>query len=65
VAKHWVGEGVLENDRSQFYPRILSPSQYDLARITDHVLEKVNTLKGMPAFNTIEVFDKHFDFSQK
>jgi len=62
IAKHWVGEGVLEEHKGELYPRIFSPSQYEYARELDHKSIDVNVVPGK-IFSKIEVFPKHFDFS--
>ena len=64
IAKHWVGEGVLEESHGMFYPRILSPSQYEYAKTLDHRTHEVSVVEG-EVFSQIEVFSQHFDFSQK
>ncbi len=64
IAKHWVGEGVLEENNGMFYPRILSPSQYEYAKTLEHQTHEVKLLPG-EVFSKIDVFSKHFDFSQK
>lgn len=64
IAKHWVGEGVLEESGGEYYPRILSPSQYEFAQKLDHKVLPVDVVPG-DIFSHIEVFQKHFDFSQK
>jgi hypothetical protein len=64
IAKHWVGEGVLEEDNRLFYPRILSPSQYEYAQSIKHITESVNLIPG-EIFSNIEIYPKHFAFSQK
>lgn len=64
VAKHWVGEGVIETSNDTFYPRILSPSQYDLARLKKHIIMKTSVL-DLEGFETIEVYPEHFDFTKK
>lgn len=62
VAKHWVGEGVLEMDKESFYPRILSPSQYEFAHKSVHETQQTTILSSL-GFNSIEIFPRHFDFS--
>ncbi len=64
AAKHWVGEGVLEESAKGYYPRILTPSQYEYAKGLVH---HVNVIKLLPGeqFSTIEIYPHHFDFSQK
>jgi len=64
IAKHWVGVGALEENKGTLYPRILSPSQYEYAKKLKHKSVSLSLLKG-DAYSTIEVFPKHFDFSQK
>jgi len=64
IAKHWVGEGALEESNGMLYPRIFSPSQYEYAHRLKHKHASVDLLKG-EMFSKIEVFPKHFDFSQK
>lgn len=64
IAKHWVGVGVLEESNSTFYPRILSPSQYEYAKTQEHQTFEVDIVEGA-VFSKIDVFSKHFDFSQK
>jgi hypothetical protein len=66
IAKHWVGEGVLEENNGTYYPRILSPSQYEYAKTLQHTSVNVEVVKGADkAFSLIDVFPNHFDFSQK
>ncbi|KKU46600.1 MAG: hypothetical protein UX64_C0005G0017, partial [Microgenomates group bacterium GW2011_GWC2_46_7] len=64
IAKHWVGEGVLEESGGVFYPRILSPSQYEYAMGIKHKSIKTKIIPG-DIFAEIEVYPRHFDFSQK
>lgn len=64
IAKHWVGVGALEESKGILYPRIFSPSQYEYARKLNHESEKISLISE-DAFSKIEVFPKHFDFSQK
>ena len=53
VAKHWVGFGVLEKDGERYYPRILSPSQYDKAKVMD--TESVSVLGFIPLRHCQEI----------
>lgn len=64
IAKHWVGEGVLEEGNGYLHPRILSPSQYEYAKSLKHEVVNVDVVNE-DGFSSIEVFPKHFDFSQK
>ncbi len=65
VAKHWVGEGVLEDSGSgDFHSRILSPSQYGLAQMTPHELVDTGVIP-ISGFENIEVYPKSFDFTKK
>lgn len=64
IAKHWVGEGVLEESSGVYYPRILSPSQYEYAKGVEHKISRVKVLPG-EIYARIEVYPRHFDFSQK
>ncbi len=64
IAKHWVGEGVLEEEHKTYYPRILSPSQYEYAREIVHKEARVKLIPG-ETFEHIAIYPKHFDFSQK
>lgn len=64
IAKHWVGVGALEESKGNLYPRILSPSQYEYANQLKHETVKLSLIPG-EEFKSIEVFPKHFDFSQK
>lgn len=64
IAKHWVGVGAIEENKGTFYPRIFSPSQYEYASSLKHKSVDVSLIPGK-MFSKIEVFSKHFDFSQK
>lgn len=64
IAKHWVGVGALEESKGVLYPRIFSPSQYEYAQQVKHKSVSVSLLSG-DVYAKIEVFPKHFDFSQK
>lgn len=65
VAKHWVGEGVLERyGENGFHARILSPSQYDLAQMTPHSVIDLDLLP-LSGFDKIEVYPNYFDFTKK
>lgn len=64
IAKHWVGVGTLEESKGLLYPRILSPSQYEYANQLMHESVELSLIPGK-IFSSIEVYPKHFDFSQK
>lgn len=64
VVKHWVGEGVLEEQHGVYYPRILSPSQYVYAKKITHSRESIGLLPTLLP-KDIEVYLGRFDFSQK
>jgi len=64
MAKYWVGFGVLEtNSKGELKPRILTPSQYEVALQQPHETVGCDVIKGNN-FEEVLVFEKPFDFGK-
>lgn len=64
IVKHWVGFGVLECDGTRYYPRILSPSQYEKVTAFRFETEAVSGIIAQKNFQRIIIFPQRLKFDK-
>ncbi len=62
ITKHWTGLGVLEKEGSNYYERVLSPSQFEKVKTLPHKIEKVDLL-SLKNLKEVWVYNQRFSFT--
>lgn len=65
IAKYWVGFGILEEDNGVFYPRILTPSQYEYVKTLPLDTVQIEGITALKNLQTLLVHHGRLSFMKK
>ncbi len=65
IAKYWVGFGILEKENGEFYPRILTPSQYERLKILPMDSVNIQAITSQKNLQTLFIYNGRLSFVKR